>query len=80
MTARAIGGARRVEVDTADGVEQVVRVVVARRCRPVVAAATDIVEGAIGVAMTRSRIPDGRVAKLAREVYTFVGTGDRRRR
>lgn len=54
---RAIVVVRRIDVAIA-GEVQVVRDVAVRRGRPIVAAATDIVETAIGnVATTRSRIP-----------------------
>ena len=73
LTVRAKVADRR--TDEAIAVEvQEERVVEARRCRPIVAAATDIVETATAVvAITRSRIPNyGGIAELAGEVHAFV--------
>ena len=59
MTARAIVVVRRRDVAIVAEV-QAVRVVIARRSRPIAAAVADIVETATAVAaITRSRIPDG---------------------
>ena len=60
MTVRAIGAVRR--KDEAIVVEvQEVRVVIARRSRPIAAAVADNAQTAIAAAAkTRSRIPDGR--------------------
>lgn len=58
MTVRANVVVRRIDVAIAEE-EQVIRVVAARRSRPIVAAAADSVETAnVEVAKTRSRIPD----------------------
>ena len=57
MTVRAIVVARRTDGAMAED-PQTVRGAAVRRCRPVVAVVTDIVETAIAVvAITRSRIP-----------------------
>ena len=75
MTVRARAAARR--TDAAIVVEvQAVRVVIARRSRPIAAVAADKAETAIVVvATTRSRVPDGLIyTELAGEVYAFVGT------
>ena len=74
MTARAIVADQR--IDAAIVVEaQVVRVVIVRRCRPIVAAVADKVETAIVVAaITRRRVPDGGCrTELTGEVHAFVG-------
>ena len=69
VVARRIDAARAVEV-------QAVRAVAVRRSRPIVAVATDKAQAAtVGVAITRSRIPDsGSTAELAGEVHAFIGT------
>ena len=60
MTVRAIVVVRRIDVAIVVEV-QIVRVVIVRRSRPIVAAVTDTVQTAIAaVEITRSRIPDGR--------------------
>jgi hypothetical protein len=74
-TVRAtVVGERRTDVVMVVEV-QAVRAVAARRCRPIVAVATDIVETAIAVvAITRSRVPYSRCrTKLAGEVHAFIG-------
>lgn len=59
-TGRAIVAVRRIDVAIVAEV-QAARVVSARRSRPIEAEAADMVETAnIAVAITRSRIPDGR--------------------
>ena len=73
-TVRAIAIDRRKDVATA--VEaQAVRAVIVWRSRPTAAAVAETVETAIvAVAITRSRVPDGRcAAELAGEVHAFVG-------
>ena len=73
LTDRASVPFRRIDVAIAVEVKDV-RAAIVSRSRPIVAAEADIVETAIVVAITRSRIPDGgRRAELAREVHTFVG-------
>ena len=58
VTVRAIVVVRRIDVAIVVEV-QVVRVVIVRRSRPIVAVAADIAETAtIAAAITRSRIPD----------------------
>ena len=61
LTVRAIGVAvRRIDVDNVVE-EQAARAVIERRRRPIVAGVADIVETAIdAVAITRSRVPNGR--------------------
>ena len=75
VAARATDVVRWIDVATVVEV-QAVRGVAIRRGRPIEAGATDIAQTAIAaVAITRSRVPDGRcAAELAGEVHTFFGT------
>lgn len=68
VVARRIDAARAVEV-------QAVRAVAVKRSRPIVAVADKAQAATVGVAITRSRIPDsGSTAELAGEVHAFIGT------
>ena len=75
MTVRAIAEARRIDAATV-AEEQAVRAAIVRRSRPIEAAVADIVETATAaVAITRSRIPDGRCrTELAGEIHAFIAT------